>query len=49
VLDFLKAAGSGNVRFHFKAKHAPGKFRTDQTSDADRDYNYRYIVMPMRS
>ena len=49
VLDFLKAAGGGNVRFHFKATDAPGEFRTDQTSDGDCDYNYRYIVMPVRS
>ncbi len=49
VLDFLKAAGGGNVRFHFKATDAPGEFRTDPTSDGDCDYNYRYIVMPVRS
>jgi DNA polymerase-3 subunit beta len=49
VLDFLKVAGGGNVRFHFKASDAPGEFRTDPTSDGDCDYNYRYIVMPVRS
>ena len=49
VLDFLKAAGGGNVRFHFKAADAPGEFRTDPTSDGNCDFNYRYIVMPVRS
>jgi DNA polymerase-3 subunit beta len=49
VLDFLKVAGGGNVRFHFKAADASGEFRTDQTSDEDCGYNYRYIVMPIRS
>jgi DNA polymerase-3 subunit beta len=49
VLDFLKVAGGGNVRFHFKAADSPGEFRIDQTSDGDCDYNYRYIVMPVRN
>ena len=49
VLDFLKVAGSSNVRFRFKAKDAPGEFRTGQASDGDCDYNFRYIVMPIRS
>ncbi len=49
VLDFMKVAGDGNVRFHFKAPDAPGEFRTDKTSEGDREYNYRYIVMPVRS
>jgi DNA polymerase III subunit beta len=49
LLDFLKVAGSSNVRFHFKAKDAPGEFRTGQASDGGPDYNYRYVVMPIRS
>ena len=49
LLEFLKVAGGGNVRFRFKATDAVGEFRTDQGSREDRDYNYRYIVMPVRS
>ncbi len=49
VLDFMKVARGGNVRFHFKAADAPGEFRADQISDGDGEYNYRYIVMPVRS
>jgi DNA polymerase-3 subunit beta len=49
VLDFMKVAGDGNVRFHFKAPDAAGEFRTDQDSDSDCEYKYRYIVMPVRT
>jgi DNA polymerase-3 subunit beta len=48
VLDFMKVAGKGDVSFHFKTASAAGEFRCDPTSDGTSDYNYRYIVMPMR-
>ena len=49
LLDFMKVAGPGNVKFQFKGADAAGEFRPDQTSDGECDYNYRYVVMPMRS
>ncbi len=42
--DFLKTAGTGNVTFHFKAPDLPGELGLEE----DKDYHYRYIVMPMR-
>jgi DNA polymerase-3 subunit beta len=47
ILDFLRVAGGGNVRFHFKGADTPGEFRTDPASSGDQ--TYRYVVMPMRS
>lgn len=47
ILDFLKVAGDGNVRFHFKGADTAGEFRTDPASSGDQ--TYRYVVMPMRS
>lgn len=49
LLEFMKVAGPGNVKFQFKGADAAGEFRPDQTSDGECDYNYRYVVMPMRS
>jgi DNA polymerase-3 subunit beta len=44
LLDFLKAADGGEVRFEFKDSQSAGQLRP-QDSD---DYKYRYVVMPMR-
>jgi DNA polymerase-3 subunit beta len=46
LLDFLKVAGSGEVKFHFKAPDSAGEFRISESADAE--YKYRYIVMPLR-
>jgi DNA polymerase-3 subunit beta len=46
LLDFMKVAGAGNVKFHFKAAGAPGEFHP---ADDDGQGKFRYIVMPMRA
>jgi DNA polymerase-3 subunit beta len=46
LLDFLKVAGQGDVKFDFKAADQPGEFRPDDSTDTE--YKYRYIVMPLR-
>jgi DNA polymerase-3 subunit beta len=46
LLDFLKAASAGDVRFEFKDSQSAGQLRPDENGDAD--FKYRYIVMPMR-
>jgi DNA polymerase-3 subunit beta len=45
LLDFLKAASAGDVRFEFKDSQSAGQLRPDE---ADENFKYRYIVMPMR-
>ena len=45
LLDFLKAAGSGEVRLELKDPQSAGQLRPEA---ADDDYKYRYIIMPMR-
>jgi DNA polymerase III subunit beta len=44
LLDFLKAAGTGEVRMEFKDAQSAGQLRPAEGDD----YKYRYIVMPMR-
>ncbi|HET7206835.1 MAG TPA: DNA polymerase III subunit beta [Terriglobales bacterium] len=44
LLDFLKAAGSGEIRMEFKDAQSAGQLRPAEGDD----YKYRYIVMPMR-
>ncbi|HEY7095476.1 MAG TPA: DNA polymerase III subunit beta [Terriglobales bacterium] len=44
VLDFLKAAGSGEVKLELKDAQSAGQLRPV----GSEDYKYRYIVMPMR-
>ncbi len=44
LLDFLKAAGSDQVRLEFKDSQSAGQLRPEE----GEDYKYRYIVMPMR-
>ncbi|MFB3814733.1 MAG: DNA polymerase III subunit beta [Terriglobales bacterium] len=45
LLDFLKAATSGEVRFEFKDPQSAGQLRPAENGD---EYKYRYVVMPMR-
>jgi DNA polymerase-3 subunit beta len=44
VLEFLKAAGAGDVRLELKDAQSAGQLRPAESED----YKYRYIVMPMR-
>jgi len=44
LIDFIKAAGSVEVKLELKDPQSAGQFRP---ADGD-DYKYRYIVMPMR-
>lgn len=44
ISDFLKAAGSGDVRLELKDSQSAGQLRPAESED----YKYRYIVMPMR-
>jgi DNA polymerase-3 subunit beta len=46
LIDFLKAIGNaGEVRLEFKDAQSAGQVRPE---DADDEYKYRYIIMPMR-
>jgi DNA polymerase-3 subunit beta len=45
LIEFLKAVGSDMVEFYFKEPGAAAEFRPVDGGD----YQYRYIVMPMRS
>ena len=45
LLDFLKAADSGEIKLEFKDAQSAGQLRPGETAD---EYKYRYIVMPMR-
>ena len=44
VLDFLNAAAAGPISLEFKDEQSAGQLRPL----AEEDYDYRYIVMPMR-
>ena len=44
IIDFLKAAGSGDVKLELKDSQSAGQLRPAE----GEDYKYRYIVMPMR-
>jgi DNA polymerase III subunit beta len=44
LLDFLKAAGPGDVRLELKDPQSAGQLRPGEGDE----YKYRYIVMPMR-
>ena len=46
LLEFLKVAGTEDVRFEFKDAQSAGQLRPDEPPDSE--YKYRYIVMPMR-
>jgi DNA polymerase-3 subunit beta len=45
LIDFLKVTGAGEVRLEFKDSQSAGQMRPAEGGD---EYNYRYIVMPMR-
>jgi DNA polymerase-3 subunit beta len=47
LLDFLKAASSGEVRFEFKDAQSAGQLRPAEGANGDQ-FKYRYVVMPMR-
>jgi DNA polymerase-3 subunit beta len=44
IIDFLKAAGAGDVRLELNDPQSAGQLRPAESED----YKYRYIVMPMR-
>jgi DNA polymerase III subunit beta len=44
IIDFLKAAGHGDVKLELKDPQSAGQLRPANSED----YKYRYIVMPMR-
>lgn len=44
LAEFLNVAGEGSVRFEFK----DGQSQAQLSPDAGDDYDYRYVVMPMR-
>jgi DNA polymerase III subunit beta len=44
IIDFLKAAGHGDVKLELKDSQSAGQLRPAESED----YKYRYIVMPMR-
>jgi DNA polymerase III subunit beta len=44
LIDFLKAAGTDDVRLEFKNAQSAGQLRPDGTEE----FRYRYVVMPMR-
>jgi DNA polymerase-3 subunit beta len=44
LLDFLSASNSDEVMFEFKDEQSAGQLRPKETED----FQYRYIVMPMR-
>jgi DNA polymerase-3 subunit beta len=44
IVDFLKAAGTSEVRLELKDPQSAGQLRPAEGDD----YKYRYIVMPMR-
>ncbi len=44
IIDFLKAASSGDVKLELKDSQSAGQLRPAESED----YKYRYIVMPMR-
>jgi DNA polymerase-3 subunit beta len=44
LVDFLKAAGTSDVRLELKDSQSAGQLRPAEGDD----YKYRYIVMPMR-
>jgi len=44
LIDFIKAAGAGEVKLELKDPQSAGQLRPGESED----YKYRYIVMPMR-
>ncbi len=47
LLDFTRAAGAQTLSFSFKGPEAAAEFRP--CAEGDPEYEYRYVVMPMRT
>jgi len=45
LLDFLRAVPEESVSFHFRDAQSAGEMRP---SGGAENYNYRYVIMPMR-
>jgi DNA polymerase III subunit beta len=45
LLEFLKVVGTPEVRLEFKDSQSAGQVRPEE---ADGEYHYRYVIMPMR-
>ncbi|MEO8125632.1 MAG: DNA polymerase III subunit beta, partial [Bryobacteraceae bacterium] len=45
LLDFLKAVPEESVSFHFRDAQSAGEMRP---AGGAANYNYRYVIMPMR-
>ncbi len=45
LIEFLKAAGTSDVRLEFKNSQSAGQLRPDGSGE---EFRYRYVVMPMR-
>ncbi|MBV8205428.1 MAG: DNA polymerase III subunit beta [Acidobacteria bacterium] len=48
LLDFFKAANTGEIRLEFKDPQSAGQLRPEDGSGDGEQYKYRYVVMPMR-
>jgi DNA polymerase-3 subunit beta len=48
LLDFLRAVAEKQVAFHFRDPNSAGEMRPVAAEGAAVNYNYRYVVMPMR-
>ncbi len=46
LLDFFKAASTDDIRLEFKDPQSAGQLRPAE--NGDKEFKYRYIVMPMR-
>jgi DNA polymerase III subunit beta len=47
LIDFLKAAGTAEVRLELKDSQSAGMLRPTENGNGD-EFKYRYVVMPMR-
>ncbi len=47
LLDFVKVAGAERVTLHFKEPNGAAEFRPEQATSSN--YQYRYVMMPMRA
>ena len=45
LIEFLKAAGTDDVRLEFKNAQSAGQLRPERRGE---EFRYRYVVMPMR-
>ncbi len=48
MLDFLRAVGEKQVSFYFRDANSAGEMRPVAAEGAAVNYQYRYVVMPMR-